>query len=59
VLLAPKSGLGPSEVATAIATVRPDGVDVASGVESRPGIKSEAKLVAFIKSTREAAAKLG
>jgi phosphoribosylanthranilate isomerase len=46
-------------VATAIATVRPDGVDVASGVESRPGIKSEAKLVAFIKSTREAAAKLG
>ena len=52
-------GLGPSEVAAAIATVRPDGVDVASGVESKPGIKSEAKLVAFIKNARKAAAKLG
>jgi phosphoribosylanthranilate isomerase len=46
-------------VAAAIATVRPDGVDVASGVESKPGIKSEAKLVAFIKNARKAAAKLG
>jgi len=52
-------GLVPSEVAAAIATVRPDGVDVASGVESKPGIKSEAKLVAFIKNARKAAAKLG
>jgi phosphoribosylanthranilate isomerase len=52
-------GLGPSDVAAAIATVRPDGVDVASGVESKPGIKSEAKLVAFIKNARKAAAKLG
>ena len=52
-------GLVPLEVAAAIAAVRPDGVDVASGVESKPGIKSEAKLVAFIKNARKAAAKLG
>jgi phosphoribosylanthranilate isomerase len=51
-------GLGPLEVAAAIATVRPDGVDVASGVESKPGIKSEAKLVAFIENARKAAANL-
>jgi phosphoribosylanthranilate isomerase len=51
-------GLGPLEVAAAIATVRPDGVDVASGVESKPGIKSEAKMVAFIEKARKAAANL-
>jgi len=51
-------GLGPSEVAAAIAAVRPDGVDVASGVESKPGIKSEAKMVAFIENARRAAEKL-
>jgi len=51
-------GLGPLEVAEAIATVRPDGVDVASGVESKPGIKSEAKIVAFIENARKAAEKL-
>jgi phosphoribosylanthranilate isomerase len=51
-------GLGPLDVAAAIQTVRPDGVDVASGVEAKPGIKSEAKLVAFIENARKAAAKL-
>lgn len=51
-------GLGPLEVAAAIATVRPDGVDVASGVESKPGVKSEAKMVAFIENARKAAANL-
>jgi len=51
-------GLGPSEVAAAITAVRPDGVDVASGVESKPGIKSEAKMIAFIENARKAAEKL-
>jgi phosphoribosylanthranilate isomerase len=52
-------GLGPHNVAEAIAVVRPDGVDVASGVESKPGIKSVAKMVAFIENARKAAEKLG
>ena len=51
-------GLGPQNVAAAIAAVRPDGVDVASGVEAKPGIKSEAKLAAFIQNARKAAANL-
>jgi phosphoribosylanthranilate isomerase len=51
-------GLGPQNVAEAIAAVRPDGVDVASGVESKPGIKDKAKLAAFIANARSAAAKL-
>ncbi|HJZ64195.1 MAG TPA: phosphoribosylanthranilate isomerase [Candidatus Acidoferrum sp.] len=40
-------GLTPENVGEAILTVRPYAVDVASGVESRPGIKDSGKLREF------------
>jgi phosphoribosylanthranilate isomerase len=51
-------GLTPDNVAEAIATVRPFGVDVSSGVESAPGRKNPAKVARFVEQARAALAAL-
>jgi phosphoribosylanthranilate isomerase len=47
-------GLTPENVAEAIARVRPWAIDVASGVEERPGVKSADRLHAFFAAVRRA-----
>jgi phosphoribosylanthranilate isomerase len=48
-------GLNAGNVGAAIAAVRPFGVDVSSGVETTPGVKSPAAIAAFVHSARAAA----
>jgi phosphoribosylanthranilate isomerase len=49
-------GLDASNVAAAIVAVRPFGVDVSSGVEERPGVKSPAAIMRFVAAARAAGA---
>jgi phosphoribosylanthranilate isomerase len=51
-------GLDAGNVAQAIRVVRPDAVDVSSGVETAPGVKSPQKIQVFVANARAAAAAL-
>ena len=46
-------GLTAENVGDAIRAVRPDAIDVATGVESAPGVKDQAKLRKFFEKVRE------
>jgi phosphoribosylanthranilate isomerase len=47
-------GLTPDNIEEAIVTVRPIGVDVASGVESAPGVKDLDQVARFLTNARAA-----
>ncbi|HEY2808031.1 MAG TPA: phosphoribosylanthranilate isomerase [Steroidobacteraceae bacterium] len=51
-------GLTSSNVGAAIGAVRPFGVDVSTGVEVRPGVKSPAAIAQFVQAARAAAGAL-
>ena len=48
-------GLNPENIVGAIQLLRPWGVDLASGVESRPGVKDPVKMQRFIAAARSVA----
>jgi phosphoribosylanthranilate isomerase len=47
-------GLNPENVEEAIERARPSAVDVASGVESSPGVKDPKRMIAFVEAVRRA-----
>jgi phosphoribosylanthranilate isomerase len=51
-------GLTPDNIEEAIVTVRPIGVDVASGVESAPGVKDLDKVTRFLANAQAAFARM-
>lgn len=47
-------GLTPENVSMALSVLKPWGVDVVSGVETRPGKKDPEKVRAFVRAVRQA-----
>jgi len=47
-------GLNADNIAEALAIADPPGIDVSSGVESRPGVKDSALIEAFLLAVAEA-----